>query len=83
MTIRKLSAMGAALALVGALSACGYDRGDRIASGGLIGAGGGALVGAAVGGSPAIGALVGAGAGAVAGGATSGNDVNLGKPVWR
>ena len=66
-----------------ALAGCGYSRGDRAVSGGLIGAGGGAAVGAVTGGSPLTGALIGGGIGAVGGAVTSHNDVNLGRPIWR
>ena len=65
------------------LAGCGYSRGDRAVSGGLIGAGGGAAVGALTGGSPLVGAAIGGGAGALGGALTSGNDINLGRPVWR
>jgi osmotically inducible lipoprotein OsmB len=66
-----------------AMAGCGYSTGDRAASGGLIGAGTGAAVGAVTGGSPLTGALIGGGIGAVGGAVTSGNDINLGRPVWR
>jgi hypothetical protein len=66
-----------------AVAGCGYSRGDRAASGGLIGAGAGAAVGAVTGGSPLTGALIGGGIGAVGGAVTSHNDVNLGRPIWR
>ena len=66
-----------------AVSACGYSTGDRAASGGLLGAGTGAAVGAVTGGSPLTGALIGGAVGAVGGAVTSGDDVNLGKPAWR
>ena len=65
------------------VSACGYSTGDRAVSGGLIGAGTGAAVGAIAGGNPGTGALIGGAVGAAGGALTSGNDVNLGKPVWR
>jgi osmotically inducible lipoprotein OsmB len=65
------------------LSGCGYNRGDRAVSGGLIGAGGGAAIGAVTGGSPLLGAAIGGGAGALGGALTSGHDVNLGRPIWR
>lgn len=65
------------------LFGCGYSTGDRAASGGLIGAGAGATIGAVTGGSPLTGALVGGAVGAVGGAATSHNDVDLGRPVWR
>jgi osmotically inducible lipoprotein OsmB len=66
-----------------ALAGCGYNRGDRAASGGLLGAGGGAGIAALTGGSPLTGALIGGGAGALGGALTSGRDVNLGRPAWR
>lgn len=66
-----------------ALAGCGYNRGDRAASGALIGAAGGAGIAALTGGSPLIGAAIGAGAGALGGAITSGHDVNLGRPIWR
>ena len=65
------------------LAGCGYNRGDRALSGGLIGAGGGAAIAAATGGSPLAGAAIGGAAGAVGGAVTSGHDINLGRPVWR
>jgi osmotically inducible lipoprotein OsmB len=65
------------------LAGCGYDRGDRALSGGLIGAGGGAAIAAVTGGSPLVGAAIGGGAGALGGALTSGHDVNLGRPIWR
>jgi osmotically inducible lipoprotein OsmB len=68
-------------ASVGPLAGSGYSRGDRAVSGGLIGAGAGAAVGAVTGGSPLTGALI--GGGIVGGAVTSHNDVNLGRPVWR
>ncbi len=66
-----------------ALAGCGYSTGDRAASGGMIGAGTGAAVGAVTGGSPLTGALIGGAVGAVGGAVTSGEDVNLGRPIWR
>jgi osmotically inducible lipoprotein OsmB len=65
------------------LAGCGYNRGDRALSGGLIGAGGGAAIAAVAGGNPATGALIGGAAGAIGGAVTSGHDINLGKPIWR
>jgi len=65
------------------VSGCGYSRGDRALSGGLLGAGGGAAIGAVTGGSPLAGAAIGGAAGALGGALTSGRDVNLGRPVWR
>ncbi len=74
------------LALLGlgvALAGCGYSTGDRAASGGLLGAGTGAAIGAVTGGSPLTGALIGGAVGAVGGAVTSPNDVNIGRPAWR
>lgn len=65
-----------------ALAACGHTKEDRTVSGGLIGAGAGALVGSAVG-APGAGALVGAGVGAATGALTDSENINLGKPWWR
>jgi hypothetical protein len=65
------------------LAGCGYNRSDRAVSGGLIGAGGGAAIAAVTGGSPLVGAAIGGGAGALGGALTSGNDINLGRPIWR
>jgi hypothetical protein len=68
----------AALAAIIALSACGYSPGQRALSGGAIGAGGGAIVGAVTGIGPGAGALIGGGAGALTGAATTHNQLNLG-----
>jgi len=76
---RLLVLSGMALSLAG----CGYSRGDRAASGGLIGAGAGAAVMAVAGGPILAGALIGGAAGAVGGAVTHHDEVNLGKPVWR
>ena len=65
------------------LAGCGYSRGDRAVSGGLIGAGGGAAIGAVTGGSPLLGAAIGGGAGALGGASDQWGDVNLGRPIWR
>jgi hypothetical protein len=65
------------------LAGCGYNRGDRALSGGLIGAGGGAAIAAVAGGSPLAGAAIGGGAGALTGALTSGHNLNLGRPIWR
>jgi len=64
------------------LAGCGYSRGDRAVSGGLIGAGAGAAIGATVG-NPLAGAVIGGAAGSIGGAATNPNDVNLGRPAWR
>lgn len=65
------------------LGACGQRPGERAASGGLIGAGGGAAIAAMTGGAPLWGAAIGGAAGAIGGALTSPRDVNLGKPAWK
>jgi osmotically inducible lipoprotein OsmB len=65
------------------LAGCGYSPGDRAASGGLIGAGGGATIAAIAGANPLVGAAIGGAAGAIGGAATSADTVNLGRPIWR
>jgi hypothetical protein len=64
-----------------ALAGCGYSPGSRALSGGAIGAGSGAIIGAVTGIGPGTGALIGGGVGAIAGAATNPNDVNLGRPL--
>ena len=60
------------LAGVGFLMASyGSRPGERALSGGLIGAGAGAAIGAVTGGNPATGALIGGGFGALGGAVTS------------
>ena len=82
--MRRAMATCFVLVLVGlTLAGCGYNRGDRALSGGLIGAGGGAGIAAVTGGSPLVGAAIGGGAGALGGALTSGHDINLGRPIWR
>jgi hypothetical protein len=71
-----------ALALTGSLAGCGYSTGDRAVSGGLLGAGAGAVVGS-LSGNAGTGALIGGAAGAAGGALTSPNTVNLGRPAWR
>jgi len=65
-----------------ALAACGTTTGDRTASGALIGAGGGAAIGALAG-APGTGAAIGALAGGAAGAVSDPCKVNFGDPVWR
>jgi hypothetical protein len=64
-----------------AVSACGTYQGDRAASGALIGAGGGAAIGA-IAGNAGAGALIGGVGGAVIGAATNPCTFNLGDPFW-
>ena len=63
------------------LSGCGTSTGDRGLSGGLIGAGTGATIGALAG-SAGTGALWGGLGGAAIGMLTSPEVINLGKPIW-
>jgi osmotically inducible lipoprotein OsmB len=56
--------------LLAALAGCGNDPGIRALSGGAIGAGGGAAIGALAGNAGA-GALIGGAAGAIGGAATT------------
>lgn len=60
------------------LAGCGYTPGQRALSGGAIGAGAGAVIGAATGGSAATGALIGGAVGAIGGAVTNPDQVNLG-----
>ena len=66
----RILTIGVLLATSLGLAACGHDPGTRAVTGGLIGAGAGAAIGAATGGSPATGALIGGGVGAVGGAVT-------------
>ena len=81
--MRRAVTFVAVAAIVLSLSGCGYNRGDRALSGGLIGAGGGAAIAAMTGGAPLVGAAIGGAAGALGGALTSGNGINLGRPIWR
>ncbi len=60
-----------ALPVVLALAACGQTPGERAVSGGLLGAGTGAVVAGATGGNVGTGLLLGAGVGAVGGALTA------------
>ena len=79
----KTYVIGLTLTLSAMLAGCGTTTGDRAASGGLLGAGGGALIAAATGGNVGTGLVVGAIAGGVIGAATDPCDLNLGDPFWR
>jgi hypothetical protein len=76
--LRKIFAPAVLVVAVTALAGCGYSPGQRALSGGAIGAGGGAIVGAATGMGAGTGALIGGGAGALTGAATNHNQLNLG-----
>jgi len=64
------------------VAGCGSNPGDRAMSGGVMGAGVGALAGAAVG-MPLTGAIFGGALGATAGALSDPSQIYLGKPVWR
>ena len=64
------------------LSGCGTDPGDRTLSGGLLGAGTGAAIGA-IAGNAGEGALIGGLGGAAIGALTNSDSLNLGTPPWR
>jgi osmotically inducible lipoprotein OsmB len=66
----RITTIGLILAASLGVAACGHDPGTRAVTGGLMGAGAGAAVGAVTGGSPATGALIGGGVGAVGGAVT-------------
>lgn len=61
------------------LTACGYSPGHRALTGGMIGAGAGAIIGGATGMGAGTGALIGGGAGALTGAATTHHQLNLGE----
>ena len=65
----RYAAIGFLLSMLAATTACSdmSDRQQRALSGGAIGAGGGALLGAVTGGSPLTGALIGGAGGAAVG----------------
>ncbi|HXS08128.1 MAG TPA: hypothetical protein VN723_15155 [Rhizomicrobium sp.] len=64
-----------------ALAGCGTTPGDRGLSGGLLGAGTGAAIGAMAG-SAGTGALIGGLGGAAIGILTSSDTINFGEPAW-
>jgi hypothetical protein len=76
------SRLAAALVLVALLAGCGTTPAERVSTGAMIGAAGGALAGAAIG-MPLTGAALGAAAGTTVGALTVPSQVDLGKPVWK
>jgi osmotically inducible lipoprotein OsmB len=78
------SFIGLAIIPIGSLelSGCGTTQGDRVLSGGLLGAGTGALIGSVTG-SVGKGAVIGGLGGAALGALTSPDAINLGDPPWR
>lgn len=79
----NLSKIALLIGLAGGLAACGNNQGERAVSGGLIGAGAGALIGAATAGNPLAGAAIGGAVGAAGGALIPSSTVNLGRPLWR
>ena len=71
------------IALIAGLSltACGTTPGDRTVSGGLLGAGTGAVIGSLAG-HVGEGALIGGLGGALLGAVTSPSDLYMGEPPW-
>jgi osmotically inducible lipoprotein OsmB len=82
--VTNLKSLAAATAIVTALalSACGTTVEDRTVSGGLLGAGAGAVVGALTG-NVAAGAVIGGVGGAAVGALTDPCTLDLGDPWWR
>jgi osmotically inducible lipoprotein OsmB len=80
-TLRAFAASAAVTAAL-ALAACGTSQGDRAASGGLIGAGTGAVIGS-LSGNAGAGAVIGGVGGAAVGAFTDPCTLNLGDPFWR
>jgi hypothetical protein len=80
--VLKALAASAAVTAVLALAACGTTTGDRAASGGLIGAGTGAVIGS-LSGNAGAGAVIGGLGGAAVGAVTDPCTLNLGDPFWR
>ncbi len=78
---RKIILPAALIGVTLGLAGCGYTPGQRALSGGAIGAGTGAVIGAVTGTGPAGGALIGGALGAVAGAVTNPNTINLGRPL--
>lgn len=79
---RTLSIAGVLVASTLVVSGCGYHPADRALSGGLLGAGAGAAIGAAAG-DVGAGALIGGVGGAILGGVTRPDQIYLGEPIWR
>lgn len=79
--MRRTFLSAAVLAVV--LAGCGTTTEDRAISGGLLGAGGGAIIGAATGGSVGTAAVIGGVAGAAVGAVSDPCKLNLGDPFWK
>ncbi|MGE3333922.1 MAG: YMGG-like glycine zipper-containing protein [Rhodospirillaceae bacterium] len=72
--MKRFAAVSAVALIALSVTACGETRGERALTGGAIGAGAGALGGAALGFDPLTGAVIGGAAGAVAGAASGDRD---------
>ena len=83
MDTKLLSKTAGAVMIAGSLmlAGCGTTPGDRGLSGGLLGAGSGAAIGALAG-NAGEGALIGGLGGLAIGALTSPNMINLGDPPW-
>jgi hypothetical protein len=68
---KQIATVVVLLGLGCSLAACGQRPGERALTGGLIGAGSGAAIGAIAGGNPGTGALIGGGVGAIGGAVTA------------
>lgn len=84
LTNTQLKSAGLVVVLIAGLelSGCGTDPSDRALSGGLLGAGSGAAIGA-IAGNAGEGALIGGLGGLAIGALTSSDSLNLGTPPWR
>jgi osmotically inducible lipoprotein OsmB len=78
----KMLVKAVAVSSVLILAGCGTTPGDRMLSGGMLGAAGGTIIGAATG-NWATGAAIGAVSGAAIGALTNPCDLNLGTPYWK
>ena len=74
---------GLLLCLAIAVGACGTTPGERAATGGGLGAAGGAIVGAITNLAVLEGVLIGGAIGAAAGALTGPDDLDLGEPIWK
>lgn len=69
--MRGIMIFGLLAGLALTVAGCGETPGTRAVTGGLLGAGGGAALGAATGGNAGTGALIGGGVGAIGGAVTA------------